>query len=128
MTEEAIAPTSKHDREALNDVIISAMQDIKAKDIVLIDLNTIPESPADYFIICGADSTTQVNGIADSVLRNVKEDMGLRANHKEGMANGRWVLIDFFDTIVHIFYHETRSYYELEDLWSDGKVTQYENL
>lgn len=128
MTNEAIALDQQASPLDLNDLIVDAIQDIKGKNIVKIDLTDIAESPADYFIICEADSTTQVNGISDNVLRRAKDELAWRPSHKEGMDNGRWVLLDYFDTIVHVFYHETRHYYQLEDLWSDGKVTEYQNL
>lgn len=112
----------------LNDLIIDAIQDIKGKNIIKIDLTKIEDAPADFFIICEGDSTTQVSGISENLAKRVKDEMGLLPNHKEGMDNSRWVLVDYFDTVVHVFYHETRGYYELEDLWSDGKVTEYANL
>ena len=128
MTNDTISKSVNSDLEHLNNLIVDAIQDIKGKDILKIDLRQIEESPADFFIICSGDSNTQVSGIADNVIRKVKDTLGMKPGHKEGMAGSNWVLVDFFDTVVHVFYHETRRYYELEDLWSDGEITQYQNL
>ena len=114
--------------QQLNVLIVDAIQDIKGKNIVKIDLTQIDEAPADYFIICEGDSTTQVSGISDNISKRLKQELNAAPNHKEGMDNSKWVLLDYFDTIVHVFYHETRAFYELEDLWGDGKVTQYASL
>jgi len=54
----------------------------------------------------------------------VKEDLQIRANHVEGERAAQWILIDFFDVVVHVFYPETRLFYDLEELWGDAKVTQ----
>lgn len=112
----------------LNDLIIDAIQDIKGKNIVKIDLRKVEDAPADFFIICEGESTTQVGGISDNVIKRTKEELGVRPNHKEGMDNSRWVLVDYFDTVLHVFYHETRQYYQLDDLWSDGEISEYANL
>ena len=110
--------------DALKDLIVDACQDIKAKDLIVLDLKDITEASASYFIICHGDSSTQVNAIASNVLKKVKEEMGQSGN-KEGMKNGEWVLVDYGDVVVHVFFKEKRYYYQLEELWSDGKLTEY---
>lgn len=112
----------------LNDLIIDAIQDIKGKNILKIDLRNIDESPTDFFIICEGESTTQVNAIAQNISKRVKQELGYLPFSKEGMDNAKWVLVDYFETIVHVFYPETRAFYDIEDLWSDAEFTQYENL
>jgi ribosome-associated protein len=112
----------------LNDLIIDAIQDIKGKNIVKLDLRHIDDAPADYFIICEGDSTTQVKAIGLNVDRRLREEMSVKPDHVEGMLGAKWVLVDFFNTVVHIFYPETRGYYDLEDLWSDALVTSYPDL
>ena len=109
-------------------LIIDAIQDIKGIDIVSIDLRKVDESPADYFIVCHGNSPTQVSAIADSVVRKIKETLDIMPEHTEGKKNGLWVLVDFFDIIVHVFHKETRPFYRLEELWQDGIVTTYDNL
>lgn len=113
---------------ALNHWIIDAIQDIKGKNIVKLDLTALDDAPADYFIVCEGDSSTQIKAISDNITKKVKEKLGTHANHMEGVAGGKWVLVDFFDTVVHVFYPETRAFYEIEELWGDAKVTQYENI
>ena len=110
--------------DALKDLIVDACQDIKAKDLIVLDLKDITEASASYFIICHGDSSTQVNAIASNVLKKVKEEMGQSGN-KEGMKNGEWVLVDYGDVVVHVFFKEKRYYYQLEELWSDGTLTEY---
>lgn len=114
--------------ERLNDLIIDSIQDIKGKNIIKLDLRHLEEAPADYFIICEGDSNTQIRAIGDRVRQRVLDEHNLKAYHIEGMDYGRWVLIDFYLTIVHVFHPETREFYALEDLWSDAYVTRYENL
>ncbi|MFT6335484.1 MAG: ribosome-associated protein [Saprospiraceae bacterium] len=114
--------------EEINDLIIDAIQDIKGLNIVKIDLNKIEDSPANYFIICEGESTVQVGAIASNVNRRLRKEIGVKCYHLEGMKESKWVLLDYFDTIVHVFYPETRQFYDIEDLWSDGKFTEYQNL
>jgi len=113
--------------QAFIDLIIDAIRDIKGKNIVLLDLRHLPDAPASYFVICEGDSSTQIKAIAANVERRAKEEASMRA-HSEGQLSAKWVLVDFFDLVVHIFDKETRKYYELEDLWSDAHFTEYQNL
>jgi len=112
----------------LTDLIIDCIQDIKGKNIVKLDLRQLDEAPADYFIVCEGESTTQINAIANNIEKRLKEEMSLRPSHVEGKSNAHWVLVDYFDVIVHVFYPETREFYEIEDLWSDAIFTNYENI
>lgn len=112
----------------LDEIIIDAIRDIKGKRITKLDLRQIDDAPSDYFIICEGDSNTQVKALADNIYRKVLEGSGLKPSHIEGTGSARWVLVDYFSTIVHIFHPESRAYYELEDLWSDAEITYYENL
>lgn len=114
--------------EALNDLIIDSIQDIKGKRIMKLDLRHLPDAPADFFIICEGDSNTQVRAIADNVERRVKTEGKMRPASKEGERVARWICIDYYATVVHVFYRETRAFYELEDLWSDATFTEYDSL
>ncbi len=111
--------------EMLNDVIVDAIQDIKGKKIVKIDLRKLHDAPTNYFIICEGESNVQVRAITDSIYRKVKEVYQTTPTHIEGGLQSTWIVMDFFDTVVHVFYKDTRSFYELEDLWSDGALTEY---
>jgi len=114
--------------EEMNDLIIDAIRDIKGKNIVKLNLSKIDDSPAEYFIICEGESTVQVNSIAANINKRVRNELGIRSSHLEGMKESKWVLIDYFDVVVHVFYPETREFYDIEGLWSDGEFTEYQDL
>ena len=112
----------------LNELIIDSIQDIKGKNIVQIDLRGLEDAPAEFFIICEGDSTTQVKAIAENVKYRLKNEVGVNPYHMEGVQNSRWILVDYFNTLVHVFHPESREFYELEELWSDGQFTEFENV
>lgn len=114
--------------EALNDLIVDAIQDVKGKNIVKLDLRKLKERPTDFFIICEGDSIVQVRAIADRVRSKVRDLTGRRPGHLEGGNNSIWVLVDYFDVVVHIFHPETRAFYDLETLWSDADITNYPDV
>jgi len=108
--------------------IIEAIQDIKGKNIVKIDLRKLDDGPTDLFIICEGESTTQVNSIAGNIQKKLRNEHGIKPYHIEGTRESKWILVDYFEVIVHVFYPETRKYYDIEDLWSDGDFTEYQDL
>lgn len=112
----------------LNALIIDSIQDIKGKNIVLLDLTQLDEAPADYFIICEGDSTTQVKAIADRVQQRAKQEGFTSPNHVEGQRESLWICVDYFTTVVHVFHKEKRGFYQLESLWSDADYTEFDNL
>jgi len=112
----------------LADLIIDSIQDIKGKGIIKMDLTHLDHAPTDYFIICEGDSSTQIRGISNNINKRVKEELGLRPNHSEGITNSNWILVDYFDIVVHIFYPETRAFYDLENLWSDAEVERFKDI
>jgi len=75
----------------------------------------------DYFVIASGTSDTHVRGLGDSVLEGLRKD-GTAAHHSEGLTQGRWVLLDYVDFVVHLFHPSLRSFYQLERLWSDAEV------
>ncbi|MEN8202017.1 MAG: ribosome silencing factor [Bacteroidota bacterium] len=105
-------------------LIVEAIQEKKGHQIVTIDLSDIQNSICDYFIICHGESVTQVGAIVESIEKKLKEAGKIRAHHVEGLQNSQWVLLDYFDILVHVFLEEYRSFYKLEELWADGKVTE----
>jgi ribosome-associated protein len=111
--------------EQLNQAIVEGIRDKKGKNIVQLDLRKLGDAPADFFIICEGDSNVHVKSISDSVYKRVKEDMQNTPVHTEGSSNARWILMDYFSTVVHVFYPETRQFYEIENLWSDAEVTEF---
>ncbi len=109
----------------LEEVIIEAIQNKKAKDIVSIDMSKFEGAICQTFIICSADSTTQVSGIAEGVEDDVDEKLNEKVWRIEGKANGVWIVMDYGDTIVHVFQTDTREYYALDELWSDLPTVRY---
>lgn len=109
------------------DVIVDAMQDIKAKKIIKIDLRKLHDRPTDFFVICEGESVTQVASIADNIQNRLKREIGEYPKSVNSGTVAKWVCMDYFDTIVHVFYPETRAFYEMEDLWSDGEFVRYED-
>jgi len=111
----------------LAEVVVLGMQEKKGNEIVRMDMRTVNATLSDYFVICHADSTIQVNAIAKSVEDEVYKAFGQEPWHKEGHGNGEWILLDFVDVVVHIFKTEKRSHYGIEDLWGDAQVQSYQS-
>jgi ribosome-associated protein len=105
------------------DMIAAAAGEKKAQDIIILDMEGI--SPVtDAFIICSANSTTQVQAIAD----NIEEQLavkGLNVLHREGYRDAHWVLLDYGICVAHVFINEERNFYNLEQLWGDAKRREY---
>ncbi len=97
----------------------------KAIDVVILDLKKLT-SATDYFVICSADSDTQVKAIADSVQYGT-EAIGERVWHQEGYHALRWIVLDYVDVVVHVFHKEERSFYNLDRLWGDAKRTEVQD-
>ncbi|MBD3638840.1 MAG: ribosome silencing factor [Crocinitomicaceae bacterium] len=114
--------------KVLVDTIVDGIQDVKGKDIVVLDLTELPNSVTDFFIISSGDSNTQVEGIANSVMRKTREEIKEKPWHKEGLNNSEWILLDYVNVVVHIFYRDVRDFYNLEDLWADANRTDIPNL
>ena len=104
--------------------ICKAADEKKARDIVQMDMIGLM-STNDYFVICSANTATQVRAIADNIEEKL-EEVGISFLHKEGYREGEWVLLDYGDTIAHVFQQEAREYYALERLWGDAKRIPYE--
>lgn len=106
--------------------IVSGIQEGKGHEIVVIDLRELENSIAEYFIICHGTSTTQVEGIARSVEKEVQDHLEEKPFRKEGHRNATWVILDYSSVIVHVFHKETREHYALEDLWADARIETIE--
>ncbi len=114
----------KNKTELLADAIVEGILEVKGKNISILNLQGIHNRVCDYFIICQADSNTQVNAIAGSVEEIVKKLTGERPYKKEGFENSEWVLVDYVTVVVHIFQTQIRNFYNLESLWADAEVTE----
>lgn len=115
--------STKEQTTSLLDAVVAGMQDKKAKNITIINLNGLENRVCDYFVICDADSTTHVNAIADSLEEMVIKKTGEKPYHAEGYQNAEWILIDYVNIVAHVFMRETREFYNIEGLWADGEVT-----
>jgi ribosome-associated protein len=112
--------------DALIATILSGIEDVKGKEIVLLDLRELENTVCDYFIICEGTSNTQVNAIVGSVGKKVSKELKDKPWHIEGEDNGEWVLMDYVNVVVHVFQKHIREYYDIEGLWGDAKTTQIE--
>jgi len=92
--------------------------DVKAEDVVELDLRAVL-GYTDSFLICTGRSDRQVKAIHDRILEGMKKDHGILAQRVEGLAEARWVLLDYLDVVVHVFTPETREFYGLERLWGE---------
>lgn len=117
-----------NESSALCDAIVEGMQENKAKDIVVLDLREVDSAVCDFFVICSGDSSTQVDGISSSVMRYTRKELSERPWRVEGKNNSEWVLMDYVSVVAHVFYHEKREFFDLEDLWADAKRTDVPNL
>ena len=107
--------------------VVTSMQDKKARAIVSLDLSRLPNAVSKYFVICHAPSKTQVDAIYQNIVHKVREKCGVKPFNKEGYENSEWILIDYVDVVAHIFLEDIRTFYHLEDLWADAKVTDYKS-
>lgn len=114
--------------ELLTKIAVKAMQDKLAKDITVIDFESVTDSLFDYYVICTANSPSHADSLADEIRKKIKEDMGTKPVQEEGLRNCQWVLLDYFDVIVHIFLQETREFYNIENMWKDIKQVHYPNI
>lgn len=108
-------------------VIADAMAEKKGKNIVSLDLKSIGTAISDYFIVCNADSTTNVVAIADNIEDRVIEKCGLKVLRSQGKENAFWVILDYGDIVVHVFQTPMRDFYRMEDLWADAERTEYDS-
>lgn len=103
---------------AMLETIRGALSDRKAVNGVVLDLKDLSDA-ADAFVVVSGTSDTHVRAIAEHVIEQMAA-AGARAHHVEGLAAGRWVLLDFVDVVVHVFHPSLREFYQLETLWADA--------
>lgn len=111
----------------LSEIAVHGIQEKKGNDIVRLDLRDLNSSVSDYFIICSANSSTQVKAIADSVEEEIYKNTQTDPWRKEGQETADWIILDYFDIVVHIFKTEKREFYGIEDLWGDAQATSYKS-
>lgn len=113
------------DVKTMCQAICKAASDKKASDIVTLDMRELTSS-TDYFVVCSANTATQVRAIADNIEEGLAEQ-GVPFNHKEGYREGEWVLLDYGDVVAHVLRQDAREYYAIEQLWNDAPLTPYED-
>ncbi|HET9452366.1 MAG TPA: ribosome silencing factor [Aggregicoccus sp.] len=116
-------PAENPRAQALARQIAQLVLDKKAKDVLILDVRGMT-SYADYFVIASGESDRQVSAMADNVLSEMKKAENLRPIGHEGTETGQWVLIDYGEVVVHLFYEEVRAFYDLEGLWADAAREQ----
>ena len=113
--------------ELVKKFVVEGLQEIKGQNITVLDLREIENAVTDFFIIAEGNSNTQVNSLADSVHKVVRENVGDKPWHIEGRDNSEWVLMDYVTVVVHVFQKGIREFYDLESLWGDAEITTIEN-
>ncbi|MDN3644470.1 ribosome silencing factor [Lutimonas halocynthiae] len=107
--------------------IIKGIEEVKGDNISIIDLREIENTVCDYFILCDGNSNTQVSAIAASIQKTVSKSLKDKPWHVEGESNAEWILLDYVNVAVHVFQKHVRTFYNLEELWGDGKITNIES-
>lgn len=120
---------NKNVREStsISELIIHGIQEKKGNEIVRLDLRNIHSSVADYFVICHAESSTQLKAIAQSVEEEVFKALKTEPWRKEGLQQAEWIIIDYVDVVVHIFKTDKREFYGIEDLWGDAEMQSFQS-
>lgn len=106
-------------------VIADAILDKKGEAVCSLDLRSVGTAITDHFVICSGTSSTMVSAIADNIIKETKEKLGIKPLRTQGLENAFWVILDFGDVVVHIFQKEYRDFYRLEDLWADAPRKTY---
>lgn len=102
-------------------LVAQTLDDKKAEDVKILDLRKVHGAPAEYFVIATGNVPSHVSALSDTVYEVVKKATGMSPHKIEGYQNAEWVLMDYFDVVVHIFQKDKRAFYRLDELWSDGE-------
>ena len=105
--------------------IVNAIQDVKGKEIISLDLRRIDSAICKYFVICTGSSNTHVSAIEGSIKKSIAKGSGEKPWHVEGSNTGEWVLMDYSDIVVHIFQKKIREFYNIEGFWGDARFINY---
>lgn len=123
-----ITHSEEPNSDQLVNQIIESIQEKKGHDIVSLNLKKLDNAVADYFVICHGSSDTQVEAVAESVKDTLKDKLKVKPLNIEGVDNAEWILLDYFDVVVHVFQERMRSFYQLEDVWADAEMTAIEDI
>ena len=119
--------TQKSEAEMLARVAAKALDDKKGMEVKILDLRDLQSAPARFFVIASGNVPSHVSALCDAVHEAVKKMFGQNPSKVEGYNNAEWILMDYFDVVVHIFQKEKRDYYHLEQLWADGNSLTLDN-
>ena len=114
--------------DILLETIIEGIEEVKGKDITILDLKNIETAVCKYFVICSGTSNTHVSSVSDNVRKFVAKEMQEKPWNTEGQSTSEWILLDYSDIVVHVFQEKTRAFYTLEDLWGDAEIRNIENI
>jgi len=112
--------------DVLSEWVVEGMLEKKAMNVVVMDLREVKHAIADYFIICSGNSDTQIDAITDSIEEQIHKRSKQNPWKREGQQNKEWILLDYVDVVAHVFNKEKRTFYGLEELWGDAKITHIE--
>lgn len=107
--------------EMLAKLAAQALDEKKGTDIRILDLRGIPSAPCAFFVIASGNVPSHVAALSDHVHETVKKALNINPTRVEGYTNAEWILMDYFDVVVHIFRSDRRSHYKLEQLWADAE-------
>ncbi|MCI6644958.1 MAG: ribosome silencing factor [Candidatus Onthomorpha sp.] len=117
----------KKEAKILAEIAVKAIQSKKGRQITMIDFDGVEGSLFEYYVLCTANSPSHVDALADETERQIKEITGISPRRVEGLQNCQWVLLDYFDVVIHIFLAETREFYNIEAMWKDVKQVHYQD-
>ena len=110
--------------EVLARLAAQIMDEKKGEDVRILDLRKVHGAPAEYFVMATGNVPSHVSALSDAVFEAVKKATGLNPHKVEGYQNAEWILMDYFDVVVHIFQKDKRAFYRLDELWSDGEEVE----
>ena len=111
----------------ISELAIHGIQEKKGNDIVRLDLRELNSAVTDFFVICHADSSTQVKAIANSIEDEIFKATQQEPWRKEGLEYGEWILLDYVSVVIHVFRTDKREYYGVEELWGDAEIKSYKS-
>lgn len=117
----------KKEAKILAEIAVKAIQSKKGRQITMIDFDGVEGSLFEYYVLCTANSPSHVDALADETEKQIKEITGISPRRVEGLQNCQWVLLDYFDVVIHIFLAETRDFYNIEAMWKDVKQVHYQD-
>ena len=112
--------------EILAKLAAHALAEKKGLDVKIIDLRNLPTAPTSFFVIASGNVPSHVSALSDHVHETIKKATCLNPSKVQGYMNAEWILMDYFDVVVHIFQQSRRDFYRLDQLWEDGSLVEFE--